>query len=76
MLEAGAEVVHDGIGPRGAVVMVAVENLKIIPGFKVAQLRLEAPDLEAEAPRNYLTPCFPSLPSAGQPMPGHTARRH
>jgi len=37
MLEAGAEVVHDGIGSRGAVVMVAVDILKIIPGFKVAR---------------------------------------
>jgi hypothetical protein len=37
LLEAGAEAVHDGIGSRGAAVIVAIDILKIIPGLRVAR---------------------------------------
>jgi hypothetical protein len=51
LLEAGAEAVHDGIGSRGAAVIVAIDILKIIPALESPGLQLKGSNLEGGGPR-------------------------
>ena len=67
-------VVHDnGVGLSRAVVIVAVDNLKIIPGFRVARTPARGSDLEAEPAELMNNPLSKSALGSSVNVPDHTA---